>query len=67
MSPFIFTSSMEKAAPFNVVSTHDVVSREIILWKSFDLLLGSNLSPYQMPCLEVKTTKAIKRMRELSR
>jgi len=26
-------------------ATHDVVSQEINLWKSFDLLLGSNLAP----------------------
>ena len=37
MSPFgIFNK--ETTAPFN-----DVVSREMNLWKSFDLLLGSNL------------------------
>jgi len=43
-SPFILNNSVETAAPFNVVS-HDVVSREINLWKRFDLLRGSNLWP----------------------
>ena len=31
-SPFILNNSVETAAPFNVVGTHDVVSREINLW-----------------------------------
>jgi len=30
-SPFILNNSVETAAPFNVVSHHDVVSREINL------------------------------------
>jgi len=44
-SPFIFNNSVETAAPFNVSGTHDVLSREINIWKSFDLLLGTNLRP----------------------
>ena len=44
-SPFILNNSVETAAPFNVSATHDVVSREINPWKSFDLLRGSNLRP----------------------
>ena len=44
-SHFIFKNSVETAAPFNVVSHHDVVSQENYFWKSFDLLLGSNLWP----------------------
>jgi len=45
MSPFIFNNSMEKALVQDLMwlATHDVVSREINLWKSFDLLLGLNL------------------------
>jgi len=38
--PFILNNSVETAAPF-----HDIVSREINLWKSFDLLWGSNPWP----------------------
>jgi len=38
-SPFNFNNPVEMAAPFNVLS------REINLWKSFDLLVGSNPRP----------------------
>ena len=42
--PFLLNNLVEMAAPFITWSaTHDVVTREINLWKSFDLLLGSNL------------------------
>ena len=50
MSPFILKESVETAAPFITgSSTNDVVSREINLWKGFDLLLGSNL--WLLACL----------------
>ena len=42
-------------------ATHDVVSREINLWKSFDLLLGSNLWPLapSAGCLTASSLNAL--------
>jgi len=49
-SPLIIYNSVETAAPFITWSaTHDVVSREMNLWKSFNLMLGSNL--WHLACL----------------
>jgi len=45
-SPFVLNNSVERRqSHLTWSSTHDVVSREINLWKSFDFLRGSNLWP----------------------
>jgi len=44
-SPFVLIIQWRWQRHLMLSTTHGVVSREIILWKSFDLLLGSNLRP----------------------
>ena len=54
--PFIFNNSLQRHLTWS--ATHDVVSREIDLWKSFDLLLlwHSRLAPV---CLSYITFKNV--------
>ena len=45
VSPLFLIIQGRRQSHLTWSTTHDVVSREINLWKSFDLLQGSNMCP----------------------